>query len=88
LWKEAIPLGSGKFRVSDAQGSDEMAFEGLNGTFSSVTTMKVWWNQLVLDFVLKESLFQSMGGLIIHDVEGWGMARGSKGLKQGHDGIF
>ena len=46
-----------------------MAFESLDGSFSGITEMNIWGNNLVRDIFLKENLLEDIKSFIVHDLE-------------------
>ena len=50
----------GKFGVSAAEACNEVVFEGANGTLSSIASVDVWGDQLEVDVVLREQLFEDL----------------------------
>lgn len=55
--------------ISGAEHSDEMVFEGANGTFSCVAAMVIRWSELKIDVVLGKVVFEKFGALVVQTLE-------------------
>ena len=65
-----VPQLERKVCVGDAQSTDEVVFEGLDGTFCGVDTMVVGFYKLEAALLLLQVLSDGFAGLIICDAEG------------------
>lgn len=54
-----------KGRISAAENGDEMAFEGLNGTFGGVAAVDMGWSQLEIDIMVGEELAKVGGCFVV-----------------------
>jgi hypothetical protein len=46
LGHEPVPFGEREFGVASCEPGAEVVFSGLDGTFSGVAAMEVWWYEL------------------------------------------
>ena len=46
-----------------------MAFESLDGSFSGITEMNIWGNNLLNDLFIREGLLEDITSFIVHDLE-------------------
>ena len=68
MWEKLIPELKGTELVNGGKGSNEMFFEGCNGSFSGVDTMIVWRDELNVDLACFDVLFYRRRTFIIHHI--------------------
>ncbi len=77
--------------VSAAQTHNEMIFEGLDCTFSRISVMDVWWDQLEINILSCHKVLEGTGGFIVKVLEFGAESRGAKAvvgnLKRGKNGV-
>jgi hypothetical protein len=59
LREEAIPKIERKGRVGAAEASNEVVFEGANGSLCSVASMDMRWCELEVNGIVRHELLQS-----------------------------
>jgi hypothetical protein len=82
-----IPQLKRKICVSGAQSADEVVFEGLDGTLGGIYSVIVGFNKLDGTITGCDKGLNGSCGLVIGDVEGWGMSFCSEDIKSGCEGI-
>ena len=74
------PQLEGKVTVGDAEPTDEVIFECLDGAFSSVNSVVIGFDKLDQALALLQVLLDGGTGLIIRDVELWFVSFGREGV--------
>jgi hypothetical protein len=58
----------GEFAIGRREGTDEMIFERLDGTFCCVNAVVVWFNEHELAIFVSEKFLDLLRALIVHNV--------------------
>ena len=54
-----------KFFVDAAQAGDEVVLKGADRSLGGVASMHVWWDELVVDVLVGEELFENTGAFVV-----------------------
>ncbi len=76
-----------KICVGGAQTTDEVVFEGLNGTFGGIDLVIVGFDKLDGTILGCDNSLNGHCGLVIGDVEGWCISFCCEDIKSGYEGI-
>ncbi len=69
LREEVIPQVNWKLFVGAAEASNEMVFEHVNGTFRSIATVDMGWDQLGIDMLSNHEILEGTGCFIIQSLQ-------------------
>jgi len=65
LRKSLVPEVDGEVLVHAAKASNEVVLESVDGSFSSIVVVQVWWDKLVVDAFRSHVALQGTGCFII-----------------------
>jgi hypothetical protein len=81
LREQPVPKVERKVWVGAAQPSDEMVFEGADGTFGCIRAVVVRRYQLIVDMICGHLLEESSGGFVVQSNVLRGEATGAEGIE-------